>query len=109
MVNIDVRISSQRGEKFGLLGDLMGRFKGEKAAGREFGGQSYDHAYATVAVGEKGRSRTVALCGPARGTGLIDLDDEVKKIGGHPKAEDFFEITDDLIGGVVKEIGLGQN
>lgn len=103
-VLIDVRISSERGSRLGKLQDLLPRFSGDKAKGRSFGGQEYDYAHATIDI--EGRKRTVSLYGPGRGTGLIDLDDDVKKIGGHPVPETFFAVTDKLIEGAVKEMGF---
>lgn len=79
-VNIDVRITSPRGGNLGKLRELLPRFSGKKAKGRQFGGQEYQEAYATIDIG--GRTRTVSLYGASRGTGLIDLDGEVKKLAG---------------------------
>ncbi len=103
-VVIDVKIRPKRGRILGSLKDLLPKFSNENSEGREFGGQEYDQAYATITVG--GRERTVSLYGPSRGTGLIDLDGEVQKIGGHPAPEHFYRIVDGMIEGAVKEMGF---
>lgn len=105
VVNIDLKLRPEKGEHFGYLKEIMSKFSSKDGAAREFGGHEFSEAYATVDV--EGRSRTVTLFGETKGTGLIDMDDTVDKLAGHPKAESFFVEADKVIKMAVKEIGIG--
>lgn len=102
-VFIESTIRPQRGKILGVFQDVIPKFKGANAKGRQFGGIEYDSAMATIDLG--GKTRTVSLFGESRSTGLIDIHDDVKKSLGHPTEDSYAKVVDALILDLIKDVG----